>query len=250
MTACSTLLSEIGFRGLLHLREDERADLARAVLLALHLDPSIAVRTGHDLVRDHSHVLLRDRVVVAPADQTLDREDGVFRIGDALPLGGLADENLAAVREGNHRRRRSCALGILDHFGLVAFHDGNARVGRSEIDPDCLGHDESPVQRVLRGGARDDRTCQPSAALGAAPSVLRPRTGTCSVREERPEHVPRAAGSGGFLDFDLLGFAARRLRNGDLQHAVRHGGLNLRWIDPWRQLKHTIEHAVASFVRW
>src|ERR1700716_908733 len=35
--------------------------------------------------------------------------------------------------------------------------------------------------------------------------------GTRSVREERPEHVPRAAGSGGFLDFDLFGFAARRL---------------------------------------
>src|ERR1700704_2892420 len=71
--------------------------------------------------------------------------------------------------------------------------------------------------------------------------------GTRSVREERPEHVPRAAGSGGFLDFDLFGFAARRFRDGDFQHAVRHGGLNLRWIDPWRQLKHSIEHAVASF---
>ena len=109
----------------------------------------------HDLVRDHSLVLLRDWVVVAPADETLDREDGVFRIGDALPLGGLADENFPAVREGNHRRRRSGALGILDHLGRVAFHDGDARVGRSEIDPDCLGHDESPVQRVLRGGARE-----------------------------------------------------------------------------------------------
>ena len=158
------LLSEISFRGLLHFCKDERADLARAVLLALHLDPSIAVRTGHDLVRDHSLVLLRDRVVIAPADEPLDREDGVFRIGDALPLGGLTDENLPAVCEGNHGGRRSCALGILDHFGRVAFHDGNARVGRSEIDPDCLGHDESPVQRMLRGGARDDRTCQPSAA--------------------------------------------------------------------------------------
>ena len=86
MTACVDLLSEIGFRGLLHFRKDERADLARAVLLALHLDPSIAVRTGHDLVRDHSHVLLRDRVVIAPANEPLDREYGVFRIGDALPL--------------------------------------------------------------------------------------------------------------------------------------------------------------------
>ena len=190
MTACVDLLSEVGFRGFLHFRQDERADLARAVFLALHLDPGIAVRTGDDLVRDHSLVLLRDRVVVAPADQALDREDGVFRIGDALPLGGLADENFAAIGEGNHRRRRPCALGILDHLGLVAFHHGDARVGRSEIDPDCLGHDESPVQRMLRGGARDDRMCRPSAALGAASSVLRPRTGTRSVREERPEHVP------------------------------------------------------------
>src|ERR1700704_6103325 len=42
-------------------------------------------------------------------------------------------------------------------------------------------------------------------AAGATSSVLQSRMGTCSVREERPEHVPGAAGSGGFLDFDLLG---------------------------------------------
>src|SRR3981081_1720189 len=62
-----------------------------------------------------------------------------------------------------------------------------------------------------------------------------------------PGTRPRGRRSGGFLDFDLLGFAARRLRNGDFQYAVGHGGLNRRWIDTWRQLEHPIEHAVASF---
>src|SRR4051812_32926376 len=57
--------------------------------------------------------------------------------------------------------------------------------------------------------------------------------------------LPQPLGS--VLDFDLLGLAARRPRNGDLQYAVRHGGLNRRRINTWRQLEHPIEHAVASF---
>ena len=175
------MLSEIGFGGLLHLRQDERADLARAVLLALDLDPGISVRTGHDLVGDHSLVLLRDRVVVAPADQTLDREDGVLRIGDALPLGGLADQNFAAVREGDHRRRGPRALGILDHLGRVALHDGDARVGRSEIDPDCLGHDESPVQRDAAGRARAIECAGRCRRRGNQSLRGALRSGTCSV---------------------------------------------------------------------
>src|SRR3979490_3625079 len=80
----------------------------------------------------------------------------------------------------------------------------------------------------------------PSSACAAIEGDARRQGGAPGTR-------PRGRRSGGFLDFDLLGFAARRLRNGDFQHAVRHGGLNLRWIDPWRQLKHSIEHAVASF---
>ena len=138
------LRAEIGFRRLLHFREDEGADLARAIFLALDLDPGVAIWTRDDLVRDHALVFLRHRVVVAPADQALDRKDRVLGIGDALPLRRLPDEDFAGIGKGDHRRRRPRALRILDDLRLVAFHHGDARIGRSEIDSNCLSHDVSP----------------------------------------------------------------------------------------------------------
>jgi hypothetical protein len=57
------------------------------------------------------------RIVVAAADQALDREQGVLGVGDRLALGRLADETLAVVGERDHGRRRARALGVLDHLG-------------------------------------------------------------------------------------------------------------------------------------
>src|ERR1700676_4191696 len=66
---------------------------------------------------------------------------------------------LAIVGEGDHRRRGTTALGIFDHLGLVSFHHSNARVGGSEIDANCLRHDQAPclemrVDRLLSGAHR------------------------------------------------------------------------------------------------
>jgi hypothetical protein len=36
--------------------------------------------------------------------------------------------------------RRAAALGVLDHGRLAALEDGHARVGRSQVDSDRLGH--------------------------------------------------------------------------------------------------------------
>ena len=93
-----------------------------------------------DLVGDELLVLLDHRVVVAPADQALDREDGLFRIGDRLALGRLADETLAIVGEGDDRRGGARTLGVLDDFGRRAFHDGDAGIGSAEVDADDLSH--------------------------------------------------------------------------------------------------------------
>ena len=91
------LLAEIGFGRLLHLLQNEGGDLRRRIGLAVGLDPGVAVGRLADLVGDELLVLLDHRIVVAPADQALDREDGLFRIGDRLALGRLADETLAVV---------------------------------------------------------------------------------------------------------------------------------------------------------
>ena len=108
--------------------------------LAVGLDPGVAVRRLGDLVGDELLVLLDHRVVVAAPDQALDREDGLFRIGDRLALGRLADEALAVVGEGDDRRRGAHAFGVLDDFRRLAFHDGDARIGGAEVDADDLAH--------------------------------------------------------------------------------------------------------------
>ena len=59
------------------------------------------------------HVLLGHGVLEAAADQALDREIGVFGVGDGLALGGLADQAFAVFGErhdGGGRARR------LPHF--------------------------------------------------------------------------------------------------------------------------------------
>src|SRR6185369_613546 len=88
-------LAEMGLGGFLHLLQDEGGNLRRRIGLAVHLDPGIAIASLGDLVGDELLVLLDGGVVVAAADQALDRENGAFGIGDRLALGRLADEALA-----------------------------------------------------------------------------------------------------------------------------------------------------------
>src|SRR5262249_27830816 len=78
---------------------------------------------------------------VAAADQALHREEGALGIGDRLALGWLADEAFAIVRKSNDRGRRSHALRVLNDLGSFAVHDGDARIGRAEVDTDDLSHD-------------------------------------------------------------------------------------------------------------
>ena len=134
------LLAEMGLRRLLHLLQDEGGDLRGRVGLAVDLDPGVAVRRLGDLVGDELLVLFDHRVVVAPSDQALDREDGLFRIGDRLAFRRLADQPLAVVGEGDDRGRRAHALRVLDDPRGLSFHHGHARIGGAEVDTDDLRH--------------------------------------------------------------------------------------------------------------
>ena len=79
-------LAEIGLRGLLHLLQHESRDLRGRVLLALRLHPRVAIRTFDDLERHQLGIALDEFVLEPPADQPLDREKCVRRIGHRLPL--------------------------------------------------------------------------------------------------------------------------------------------------------------------
>jgi len=134
------LAAEIGLRGLFHLLQNEGGNLRRRIGLALDLDPGVAVAGTDDLVGNELLILLHHRVVVAPADQALDRKNRALGIGDRLPLGRLADQPLALVRKSDDGRRRAHSLRVLDDLGRLAFHDGDARIRGPEIDTDDLGH--------------------------------------------------------------------------------------------------------------
>ena len=79
--------------------------------------------------------------------------DGVFEVKSTNSdtfLGGedfdmrlvsyLADEAFAVVGERDDRGRGAHALGVLDNFWILAFHHGDARIGRAEIDANHLAH--------------------------------------------------------------------------------------------------------------
>ena len=138
-------LAEMRLRRLLHLRQDEGGDLRGRIVLAVGLDPGVAVRRLDDLVGDERLVLLGHRVVVGAADEALDGEEGALGVGDRLALGRLADEPLAVVREGDDRRRGARAFGILDDLRRRAVHHGHAGIGGAEVDADDFTHDWDPL---------------------------------------------------------------------------------------------------------
>jgi len=79
------------------------------------------------------HVVLHNRVVVAPADKPLRVVDRVVDVHRNLVLGGVADQSLA-VREGDVARRRSVALVVRDDFDAVVLPDPHAAEGGAKVD--------------------------------------------------------------------------------------------------------------------
>jgi len=138
-------LAQVVLGGLAHLLQHLRRHLRRGHLLAVDVDPGVAVVGPDDLVRDHLLVLGDHVVLEATPDQALDGEQRVARVGDRLALGGLAHQHLAVAAEGDDAGRGAITLGVLDHLRLVALHDGDAGVGGAEVDADDLSHGVSPV---------------------------------------------------------------------------------------------------------
>ena len=117
------LLAEIILGGLLHLLEDVRRDLLRAVILAADAHPHGVGRAGHHAIGDHLHFFV-DLLHPAP-HEALDGEDRVLGIGDCLPLGDLPNQQLALLGECDHGRTSSRAFGIRYDDRFAALHDGD-----------------------------------------------------------------------------------------------------------------------------
>jgi hypothetical protein len=131
-------LSQVLLCRVLELLQDHRGDFRRRVLLAGSAHARIAVARAHDLVRHHLHLLAY--FVELAAHEPLDREDGVLRVGDRLPLGHLSDQPFAGLREGHDRWRQTSAFRIGDHDRFAALHHRDNGVRGAQVDTDDFAH--------------------------------------------------------------------------------------------------------------
>ncbi len=122
-------LSQVVVRRLLHLHQNHRRNLRRAVGLASHLHPRISVIGGGDVERAEFDRFFHFFRFEFSAEQALDREDRVLGIGDRLTLGDLTDQPFAALGKGHHRRRGSASFAVGNDDRFAAFHDRYAGVG-------------------------------------------------------------------------------------------------------------------------
>ena len=133
-------VAEIILGGLLHLHQEPRRDFRWGHFLAMRLDPRIAIVVLDDLVGHEVDVLLHFRLAETAADQALDREQGVARVGDRLALGRLADGDFTVLQEGDDRGRGPVAFAVLNHPGLATLHNRHAGVGGAQVDTDDIAH--------------------------------------------------------------------------------------------------------------
>uniref|UniRef100_A0A0E0L2V5 Uncharacterized protein n=1 Tax=Oryza punctata TaxID=4537 RepID=A0A0E0L2V5_ORYPU len=117
------LLAEVGLGRLLHPGEHHGAHLLgaeHADVAVLHLDAHMRLAIPvDDGERQQLHVALHLGVGELPADEALCVVDCPLWVGRRLVLGGLADEPLAAVGEGDPRGRNPVSLVVGDDLDMA-----------------------------------------------------------------------------------------------------------------------------------
>ena len=153
----------------LHLLEHHRADLRHGVLLVAEHDADVVVRALDDAVARRRHGVLHLRRVPLSADEPLRGVDGVLGVRDRLPLRDVADEPLARLGHGDHRRSRLVPAAVGNDARRPVLHDGDARIRRAEVDSDHLlqgrlpsyvvAYGRPPRRVVLRRRVIDSKWC-------------------------------------------------------------------------------------------
>ena len=95
------------------------------------------VLVGNNVVRDELLVGLDGLVGEVATNQTLDVKDGVVGVDGGLILGGIADETVAILHEGNVRGSDAVTLIVGNDFDAAILEDTDARVRRAEINTNC-----------------------------------------------------------------------------------------------------------------
>ena len=146
-------LAQVGFGGGLQLLQNHRRNLLRGVFLALRHHAHMVTLLNH-LEGHHLHLVVD--LVVTAAHEALDGVNGVFRVGNGLPLGHLTHQPLAALGEGDHGRSGARAFLVGDDFGFAAFQHSDARIRGSQIDSDNLSHGNPAFERISDSSRMSD----------------------------------------------------------------------------------------------
>ncbi len=137
-------MAKVVFRGLFHLLQHARGNLRGRHLLAVGLDPGVAVVGLDDLVRYQLDIALHHVLVIAAADQAFDREQRVRRVGNGLAFCRLACDNLVVFGKCDDRRRGTVTFAVLNDPWFFTIHYCYAGVGGTKVNTDNLGHCVSP----------------------------------------------------------------------------------------------------------
>ena len=133
-------LAKVILGRLLHFHQHAGRHLRRRHLLAVNLDPGVAIVGLGNGIRHHATVFLHDVVGKLSTDQTLDCIQRVLGIGHRLALGSLSDQHLIITSERDDRRSSAPAFAVLDDLRLARLEYRDAGIGRAQIDSDDLAH--------------------------------------------------------------------------------------------------------------
>ena len=95
-------LAKIIFCGLFHFFQHFRRDLRRRHFLTFYFQPGIAIVGRGNFVRHDFDITLHFFVLETTADQTLDSEQRVLRVGHRLTFSRLAHQSFAILRISNN----------------------------------------------------------------------------------------------------------------------------------------------------
>ena len=123
------LFAEIGFRVGFQFLKNHGGDFRRRIALVAGFDVGVAVFAFDHFIRNAGKLILHFRIF--SAHESLDGENGVFRIRDSLTFCSLPDEPFTRFRKSYNGRSGIRALRIRNDLECGAVHDSHTTVCRS-----------------------------------------------------------------------------------------------------------------------
>ena len=82
------------------------------------------------------HVVPHLLVVELPTNQALEGKDGILRVHNCLSFSRQTNKTFPMLGERDDGGCCPCSFRVLDDAGSLALHDGDARVGRAQVNTD------------------------------------------------------------------------------------------------------------------